>query len=148
MQDTTFNGYTNYETYIVARFLDGNKTMLRVVRQRIDSFGQPGNPDTAEPITLAIADLVREFVVERIPDCGATLHADLIGAALGDVNWRELALEKIGEVAAPVEAAADPTEVETAEDLAEAAETMADQAEAAERPVPEPAAGHRTNQDG
>ena len=45
----------------------------------------------AEYPTVELADSLKEMVTEMAPDLGATTFADLLGAALSEVDWREIA---------------------------------------------------------
>ena len=48
-----------------------------------------------------LADKLKDQVGESMPDLGASLAADLLGAALSEVNWNEIA-------AGMIEAAQEP----------------------------------------
>lgn len=85
MTDETYNGWTNYETWSVALWLDN----------------EPGTYEDARQIVHAELDDwragrdLREYV-ESLPDVesvlsGATMAADLLGTALSEVSWTEIA---------------------------------------------------------
>lgn len=76
-----YNGWSNYETWNVALWIDNE-------------------PDTyAERYRLArrarhqydLADSLRAWVLAMMPDIGASMFADLLRAAIGRVDWDELA---------------------------------------------------------
>ena len=95
MTDTTYNGWTNYETWAVGMYLDGNYTgegtylyVVEQVRSWIDDGRQ----------RWSIADGLEAFVRDDLAydedSEGFTpnpLASDLLGASLSSVNWYELA---------------------------------------------------------
>ena len=86
----TYNGYANYETWNVALWLDNDQSdyanMQELTREHKDHPAQ-------------LADAIREYVEENhIPDLGATMAADLLGAAMSEVNWFELAETKLADM--------------------------------------------------
>jgi hypothetical protein len=77
-----YNGWKNYETWNVALWLDndqGTQTEMADLAYRYRD----------EPSELAKA--IEDFVDEMRPDLGASMFADLLGAALDEVDWHEIA---------------------------------------------------------
>ena len=70
-----YNGYTNHETWLV------NLWMGEPLRELIQSDEMVNNRH--------MYDLVYNYI-EMENGNPASLREDLIGSALGDVNWREL----------------------------------------------------------
>ena len=70
-----YNGYTNHETWLV------NLWMEEPLRELIQSDEMVNNRH--------MYDLVYNYI-EMENGNPASLREDLIGSALGDVNWREL----------------------------------------------------------
>ena len=103
MSDTTYNGWTNYETWAVGMYLDGNYTgsgtyehVCELVRSQL-SF-QHLEADGRE--RARVAEYLQAFVTDATDPCGYgnddaaelnPLVSDLLGAALASVNWYELA---------------------------------------------------------
>jgi hypothetical protein len=86
MQDTTYNGWTNYETWAVGLYLDGNydgEGTYRAAAQLATEHAPAG--------TYALAEALEEFVTDALPELGSSLASDLLAAAVGAVDWRELA---------------------------------------------------------
>jgi hypothetical protein len=75
-QDAGYNGWTNYETWNVALWLDNEQGTYSLVREW--------------------ADEIR--VDDMAPDLGASMFADLLGAALSAVDWAEIAENILSEV--------------------------------------------------
>ena len=75
-----YNGWSNYETWCVALWLDND----------------PGGYEMAREVTRGGTDYqaaqrLRDYVDEMRPDLGASMFADLLGAALSEVDWQEIA---------------------------------------------------------
>ena len=78
---STYNGWTNYETWNVALWIDnepGTYEEARDMARRARSAGD-------------LATRVRAWVEDMAPDLGASMFADLLGAALSEVDWDEIA---------------------------------------------------------
>lgn len=92
--DQTYNGWKNYETWAIGLFLDGNYTGEGTYRQVLELA------EEADGDAYALAGSLREYVEEEVTPEGepSGLATDLIGAALSEVDWDELASHKLEEV--------------------------------------------------
>ena len=80
--DQTYNGWTNYETWLTGLWLSNDQATDRVAREIV----------TAAPDRVAAADALRDWIADANPLLGeASLYSDLLNAALGAVDWYELA---------------------------------------------------------
>jgi hypothetical protein len=86
MSDDRYNGWKNYETWAVGMYLDGNKCVLDRVRE------------TAPEGVYAVAGALEDYVRAYLPELGASIAADLLGAAVDTVDWTELATHKYNEI--------------------------------------------------
>lgn len=81
MSDKKYNGWTNYETWAVALWIDNEEGSYHerrgICRRAKDSC------DAARAL--------KAWVEEQAPDLGASLFSDLLGAALSEVDWYEIA---------------------------------------------------------
>lgn len=102
MRDQTCNGWTNYETWLVNVWIDNEEYTQRYWRERADECVK----DTAGefcPDGAAIGQLADEMrdahdeAVEGMVTAPG-IFGDLLNAALGAVNWDELARHYINEV--------------------------------------------------
>ena len=95
-----YNGWTNYETWVTALWLDNDyatqcfwRTAARECKASTPSANQVKQgywtPDEAARFTLA--ERLKEEVTDGAPIAEASLYADLLGAALQEVNWQEIA---------------------------------------------------------
>lgn len=91
MTDTTYNGWTNYETWAVGMFLDGNYTGEGTYHSVLDlARGASG--------VYELADDLKSYLEEELEEVGG-ITSDLLSAAVSEVNWHELAEHKWEEVA-------------------------------------------------
>jgi hypothetical protein len=88
MSDRTYNGWTNYETWAVGMYLDGNYTgegTYLAVRDLVEEVAPNGK--------FRVADSLKDWTEGHIEAEHETsgIVADLVGAALSEVDWEELA---------------------------------------------------------
>ena len=76
-----YNGWSNYETWDVALWInngsDTHEERCRLARRARHQY--------------ALAEDLRAWVLAMMPDLGASMFTDLLWAAIGKVNWDELA---------------------------------------------------------
>jgi hypothetical protein len=96
MTDTTYNGWTNYETWLVNLWMDneqGSHEFFRETAREIYDGHEP-IPDTrltrAEVTRFRFADWLKEHHEENMPEMPG-VYGDLLGGALSSVNWDEIA---------------------------------------------------------
>jgi hypothetical protein len=97
MSDDTYNGWKNYSTWAVNLWLSNDEPLyrealesVRLVCERVTS------PDTFGTVEQArrfeVAEGFKRWVEDDLaPDLGASFAADLLGYALGCVDWYEIA---------------------------------------------------------
>jgi hypothetical protein len=102
MNNATYNGWTNYETWVVNLWIDNGECThdywREVAREVSSDLEEPTNSMTKmdEAIYL-LADRLKDHheeakdeILENVK-LTASVWADLLGAALSEVNWREIA---------------------------------------------------------
>lgn len=87
----SYNGWATYETGIVKLWLDNGQVSHELC---LDLAG--GAKDGGFPVR-ELADAIRDYVEDGAPDLGATMYSDLLTAALGKVDWGELATSYLEE---------------------------------------------------
>jgi len=91
-----YNGWTNYETWLVNLWMDneqGSQEFFREQAQKIYGFAtaDPGGWFTREETArFRFADWLKAFHEENRPELPG-VYGDLLGGALSSVNWNEIA---------------------------------------------------------
>jgi len=114
MDDKRYNGWTNYETWNVALWLDndeGTQTMFAERAQELldDEAQQAADEEISADIgdlraacTSPLADELENFVTDPelggMPDLPASVYSDLLTHALGMVDWREIAEHYLSDI--------------------------------------------------
>lgn len=103
MNDKRYNGWTNYETWVVNLWMDNEEGKYNYWRERAEYVY---NHQTSEPSNgLTRMDEAVYLLADRLKDdhenakdeillhmdLSSSLWADLLGAALSETNWREIA---------------------------------------------------------
>jgi hypothetical protein len=107
-KDHTYNGWTNYETWNVKLWMDNDQGSYEYWREAAqeayDSATAERSFTKAERATLDIMQKLKsehedaeQDVLERA-GVQASMWADLLGAALSEVNWYEIAENLIDDV--------------------------------------------------
>lgn len=86
-----YQGYTNHATWATALWIDNDAGLYH---ERTDIVRRMLRKDAE---TYEVAEVLKNWIGELAPDLGATLWADLLTAAIGEVNWQELAETWIAE---------------------------------------------------
>jgi len=93
MESDTYNGWTNWETWIVNVWMDNNQNLyehyLDVTREKISTDKQSA--------ALKLSAILRENFDEWAPEIEG-LYLDLLSGAMREVNWREIALHLVERV--------------------------------------------------
>lgn len=107
-QEKGYNGWTNYQTWATALWIDNDEGTQDIVNEMAaDAWQDSAQHENVrsgvwtreQAARFTLADRLEEFVREEmIPDLGATLPADLLGAAVSEVDFREIAEHYLDEV--------------------------------------------------
>lgn len=101
MSDKTYNGWTNYETWVVKLWLDNEEPTYRYWQEQADAAFAAA-VDRVSPFTideraaLALVDALKDEHEAALPDVTG-FTADLLNAAMSEVNWYEIAVSLIDE---------------------------------------------------
>lgn len=102
MSNERYNGWSNYETWVVNLWMDneeGTYDYWREVAQKIhNDLEEPTNSMTKmDEAVYLLADRLKDYHEEAKDEIlssvnlSASVWADLLGAALAETNWREIA---------------------------------------------------------
>ena len=86
-------GFANYETWAVNLWLDNDEGLYNEVRERIGDLDLTSRVDGTEELS----GWLKDWVSEMQPEVNG-LWADLLGAALGEVDWDEIADSQLSDV--------------------------------------------------
>lgn len=96
MNDNKYNGWTNYETWNVALWLDNDEGSCGYWAEQADAAVERADKDKDEAVERVGRQLQQE-VNDSAPDLGASCFADLLSAAMSEVNWYEIAEHYVSE---------------------------------------------------
>jgi hypothetical protein len=113
MADTTYNGWTNYETWLVNLWIDNdgygeylNERAQECLQEAFDNADLETTTDDEirNDATYALSKAIEEYHDELQEECGMPsngVFADLLGAALRSVNWHEIAEHMVADADMP-----------------------------------------------
>ena len=103
----SYNGWSNYETWNVALWLDNEPSTYTKTREamcKIWNNNQPIAVDRtiyqtqSEATRCQFSQWLKNYVEDMCPDLGASLWSDLLGAAMSEVDWFEIADNWLSEL--------------------------------------------------
>ncbi len=103
MTKNEYNGYYNYETWVVSLWMDNDQGSQSYWQERAQECwdNTPEDDDRKHTATCDLADEIKQYHEDyeqmgiNIPN---SVYADLMNAALSEVNWYEIASHLIEEV--------------------------------------------------
>lgn len=91
MDDKTYNGWANYETWVTALWMENEQNDYQATRELASEY-------KSQEVYL-LADALKEYVNENMINTDrAGLAADLVNAALSEVDWMEIAQNLVDEM--------------------------------------------------
>lgn len=111
-EDRKYNGWANYETWNVALWMGNEQGSSEYWCERAEDCvkrakGGDGNPyadNTRDRASMLLADELKDWHEEVMHDMldeakqSASMWSDLLGAALSEVDWREIADHHVDDV--------------------------------------------------
>ncbi len=101
-----YNGWSNYETWNVALWIDNEQGSYSERCEMSQSIYDDANGDMDEA-KRKLSDWLKDWIEEMNPIASdASLFSDLLNAALGEVDWYEIAenfLEDVDKIEAEEE---------------------------------------------
>lgn len=93
--DTTYNGWANYQTWVVNLWLTSDSGSVDRLNEMARDCLTQASGDIVNAVTQLAAQIESEHE-EFMPETTG-VYADLLGHALGMVDWREIAQYVIDE---------------------------------------------------
>ena len=96
MNRNEYNGWTNYETWLVNLWIDNDEGSQSYWAERAEECVRETDGDKEQAI-YELANLLRDEVQEGLPDVSG-LYLDLLQSAIGEVDWNEIASNMVANV--------------------------------------------------
>ena len=110
MTHKDYNGWTNYETWNVKLWMDNDEYTYHYWQEQTDELWKRAQENQAWPgstrkesAAAQLADTLKSECEENQPEVSG-MYADLLGAALSEVNWLEIAENMLEEYQVEAEA--------------------------------------------
>lgn len=118
MADDRYNGWANYETWCVKLWMDNDEGSYRYWKSETLDAWEEAEADKyftrKERAAFGLADrLKNEFGDNHPLTDQANVYADLLGAALSEVNWDEIANSLLNDYEDDLEEEEDEDEVDS-----------------------------------
>lgn len=101
MNNTKYNGWTNYETWNVKLWQDNDQGSQEYYSELAGECWKQAKASESftqdEQASLDLAVILKEESEENAPELTG-YYADLMNAALSEINWHEIASHYIDEV--------------------------------------------------
>jgi hypothetical protein len=97
-----YNGWTNYETWNVALWMDNSEGSQAYWNERAEELLEDGveQDDATYKLSKEIEEQHEEYVQDALEKAGAecSFMADIVNGSMREVNWYEIAEHYIDEV--------------------------------------------------
>jgi hypothetical protein len=84
MEHKEYNGYTNYETWLVGLWIDNDEGLSNMFRRDIES------DDEMDSAKDDLADEMKQYFEDEMPKVEG-FWADILNSAFGEIDWADLA---------------------------------------------------------
>lgn len=104
--ETGYNGWTNYETWCVSLWLSNDEYNYQATRDMAEEHAagydetDEGRHSATNDLAIELKEFVDTLAEETCPGSrtGASFVCDLLGAALGEVDYFEIATNLLSEI--------------------------------------------------
>ena len=102
MNHKEYNGWHNYETWAIALWMDNDEGAQSYWQSETESALARADGD-ADEATYALESAIKDQHEESLPELQG-FAADLLNAAMSEVNWREIARHLVEDAIAEAKA--------------------------------------------
>lgn len=102
MTHKEYNGWHNFETWLVNLWIDNEESSQehwRTVAQEIWDWLPKDQEYRKDEASRTLSESLKSHFEEANPCQGSGFWTDLMGAALSEVNWHEIATNMLEEIA-------------------------------------------------
>lgn len=96
-----YNGWKNYETWAYKLWLDNERASYELWAKHTERIWQKSKKTEIwtrrQTATFELEQTLEAWAEENAPDLGASVWADLLGAAMSEIDWREIAENLLSE---------------------------------------------------
>lgn len=85
----TFNGWTNYCTWAAALWIDNEESTYKYFKELVAEIREEETDENE--IKYRLENAIKEFIEDNAPEIPASLYSDLLGYAMQDINYYEIA---------------------------------------------------------
>ena len=88
MENANYNGWKNYCTWAAALWIDNEQSSYFYFREQVAEV--KAETDNKDEQRYNLAERVKEFIEENAPEIPASVYSDLLGFALGEIDYNEI----------------------------------------------------------
>ena len=89
MENTKYNGWTNYETWNASLWIDNDWRLSE--RCAMIAADLTGSYEDADKMAYLLGERIKDMFLEDAPDLEASFYSDVLNASMRVVNWYEIA---------------------------------------------------------
>ena len=100
MEDKTYNGWKNYETWVTKLWMDNDQGSSEYYNELATNTYKHAKADTftkLENARLLIMNTLKDEYEENVPQTTG-VYADLLNASLSEIDWYEIAEALLSDV--------------------------------------------------
>lgn len=93
----SYNGWSNYETWNCNLWLDNDEGCYSMIREWAEECCK--DADTRDEAEADLAERIEQLIDDEFtPELPASMASDLLRAAMGEIDYREIAEHHIADV--------------------------------------------------